>query len=57
MTAQSQMLGVSWRGWLAFLIIATACWCAALAIDAPDWFQALAATALGFYAGQKQAAA
>ena len=57
MTAPSQMLGVSWRGWLAFLIIATACWCAALAIDAPDWFQALAATALGFYAGQKQAAA
>ena len=53
----SEMLGISWRGWLAFIVILT--YCVACGVTAwveksvPDHMVQIVSIVVGFYFGQK----
>jgi len=53
MSNESKLLGVSWRGWLAFFVIFTACWAVANQVPVPEWFVAVVSAWSGYYCGQK----
>lgn len=50
---ESTILGVSIRGWITLILIASCCGLAFIKIPIPDALKELADMALGFYLGQK----
>lgn len=52
---ESKLLGVSMRGWLAFLIVWTVCSMSSSGITVKEPLYTLASMAVGFYFGQKKA--
>lgn len=50
---ESKIFGVSWRGWLAFIMISTVCAMALLKIEVVEPLYSLTSLAIGFYFGSK----
>ena len=55
MTNESNILGVSARGWLAFIVIATVCIMSACGVTVDEPLNAMVHIMVGFYFGQKGA--
>ena len=51
--ADSQLLGISVRAWLATMIVATVCGMSAFSIEVFEPLYTLSSLAIGFYFGQK----
>lgn len=50
---ESKLLGISLRGWLAFLLVWTVCWMSVVQTKVEEPLYSAVLLALGFYFGQK----
>ena len=53
MNGESKIWGVSARGWLVFVVIATECTLALLQVEIPKPIEALGLIGFGYFFGQK----
>jgi len=54
--SESQVMGVSVRGWIAVVIILTVCAMSVMRMDVAEPLYGLAMAAMGWYFGQKEKA-
>lgn len=54
MNDDSKIFGVSFRGWLAFVIVFTVCMMSLMAMKVDEPLYTLCTVAVGFYFGSKQ---